>query len=227
MFYTYLQSLKVDKNEFQNLTNKERAEIYADLKKHNELYFGPKHSPRRYIHSSRFNSLLKLIGSVKNKKILDAGCGEGYFLSLINSNNKIGVELSEKRKSEALKLYPDLKIKIADVKHLPYEDNFFDVIVCSEVLEHVSEYQQAIKEFKRCVKPDGHIVLSFPNEFAVSLGRLLILRFPLHEIDHINSIKPKDVTEILGKKYQSLNVPIFPYPFCLYQVYRFDAIDFK
>jgi len=219
--------LKADKKEFQNLTNKERAEIYADLKKHNELYFGPKHSPRRYIHRSRFNSLLKLIGDVKNKKILDAGCGEGYFLSLINSNKKFGVELSEKRISQALKLYPDLKIKIADVKHLPFEDNIFDVIVCSEVLEHVSGYEQAIKEFKRCVKPDGHIVLSFPNEFAVSVGRLLILRFPLHEIDHINSIRPSDVTKILGKKYQSLNVPVFPHPFCLYQVYRFNAVDFK
>jgi len=219
--------LNADKKEFQNLKNKERAEIYADLKKHNELYFGPKHSPRRYIHAWRFNSLLKLIGDVKDKKILDAGSGEGYFLSLINSSKKFGVELSKKRISQALKLYPDLKIKIADVKELPYEDDFFDVIVCSEVLEHVSGYQQAIKEFKRCIKPDGHIILSFPNELTVSLGRLLILRFPLHEIDHINSIKPPEVTKILGKKYQSLNVPSFPYPFCLYQVYRFNAVDFK
>ena len=219
--------MKEDKKEFQNLTNKERAEIYTDLKKHNELYFGPKHSPRRIIHSSRFNHVLKLIGDVKNKKILDAGCGEGYFLSVINSNKKIGVELSEKRISQALKLYPDLKIKIADVTHLPFEDNIFDVIVCSEVLEHVSGYEQAVKEFKRCIKPDGYVVLSFPNEFAVSVGRLLLLRFPLHEIDHINSIVPCDVIKILGKKYQSSNVPAFPYPFCLYQVYRFNAVDFK
>jgi len=219
--------LKEDKKEFQNLTNKERAEIYADLKKHGELYFGPKYSPRRIIHTSRFNRVLKLIGDVKNKKILDAGCGEGYFLSVINSNKKIGVELSEKRISQALKLYPDLKIKIADITHLPFEDNIFDVIVCSEVLEHVSGYEQAIKEFKRCIKPDGHVVLSFPNEFTVSIGRLLLLRFPIHEIDHINSIVPRDVIKLLGKKYQSSNVPAFPYPFCLYQVYRFNAVDFK
>ena len=89
--------MNVDKKEFQNLKNKERAEIYADLKKHNELYFGPKHSPRRYIHAWRFNSLLKLIGDVKDKKILDAGSGEGHFLSLINSSKKFGAELSKKR----------------------------------------------------------------------------------------------------------------------------------
>jgi len=131
--------LKPDKKEFQNLTNKERAEIYADLKKHDELYFGPKHSPRRIIHTSRFNHLLKLIGDVKNKKILDAGCGEGYFLSLVKSNKKFGVELSEKRISKALKLYPDLKIKIADVTHLPFEDNTFDVIFAGGITDpHVS-----------------------------------------------------------------------------------------
>jgi len=219
--------MKIDKKEFQGLTNKERAEIYADIKKHNELYFGSKMSLRRYIHSSRFNSLLKLIGNVTNKKILDAGCGEGYFLSLMNSKEKFGVELSEKRVSEALKLYPQLKIKIADVRNLPYDDDTFDVIVCSEVLEHVSGYQKALKEFKRCVKGHGHIVLSFPNESTVSFGRLLILKFPLHEIDHINSIRPGDISKILSKKYQSSNIPPVPYPFCLYQVYRFNAIDFK
>jgi len=84
-----------------------------------------------------------------------------------------------------------------------------------------------LQEFKRCIKPKGHIVLSFPNEFTVSLGRLLLLRFPIHEKDHINSITPNDISKILGKKYRSLNVPNFSYPFCLYQVYRYDAVDFK
>jgi len=227
MYQNYVQFMKIDKKEFQDLSNKERAEIYAHIKKHNKLYFGSKVSPRRIIHNSRFNSLLSLIGDVKNKKILDAGCGEGYFLSIIDSQEKYGVELSSKRISEALKTYPELKIKIADVNNLPFDDNTFDVIVCSEVLEHVSGYEKAIKEFKRCVKPYGHIVLSFPNEGLVRFGRLLILRFPLHEIDHINSITPSDITNILGEKYQSLNVPAIPYPFCLYQVYRFNAVDFK
>jgi len=219
--------MKIGKKEFRNLSNKERAEIYADIKKHNELYLGSKLSIRKYIHNSRFKSLTKLIGNVNDKKILDAGSGEGYFLSIIKSKNKFGIELSEKRIAIAQKLYPDLKIKIGDIKKIPFENNEFDVIVCSEVLEHVSGYEKALEEFKRCVKPDGHIVLSFPNEFTVSLGRLLILKFPIHEIDHINSIKPKNVTPILGKKYQSLNVPPLPYPFCLYQVYRFSANNFK
>lgn len=219
--------MKIGKKEFRDLSNKERSEIYADVKKHNELYLDSKLSLRKYVHNSRFKSLTKLIGDVNDKKVLDAGSGEGYFLSTIKSKNKFGIELSEKRVAIAHKLYPDLKIKIGDIKKLPFENNEFDVIVCSEVLEHVSGYEKVLEEFKRCVKPDGYIVLSFPNEFTVSLGRLLILRFPIHEIDHINSIKPQNVTAILGKKFQTLNVPQFPYPFCLYQIYRFSAHYFK
>lgn len=219
--------MKLNRKKFQNLSNKDRAEIYADVKEHNEIYLQSGLSFLKKIHESRFNSIKKFLGDTSNKKILDAGAGEGYFLSSIKAKQKIGIELSEKRIQKAKKRYPDLDIKVGDVKNLPFEDNSFDVIVCSEVLEHVSEYEKAIMEFKRCINPEGFLVLSFPNEFTVSLGRLLILKFPIREIDHINSIKPRDIEKFLGKKYTSLNVPNVKYPFCLYQIYRFEALDFK
>jgi 2-polyprenyl-3-methyl-5-hydroxy-6-metoxy-1,4-benzoquinol methylase len=219
--------LNVDKKKFQNLSNKERSEIYADLKIHNEIYLSDDFSISQRIHNQRFESLLKLMGDISNKKILDAGSGEGLFLSTLNTKYTFGIELSEKRTKKALQNYPNLSISVADVKNLPFSNDSFDVIVCSEVLEHVSEYKKAIDEFKRCIKPNGLIVLSFPNEFTVCIGRFLTLKFPAHEIDHINSIKPKDITELLGQKYTSLNVPNLPYPFCLYQVYCFNALNFK
>lgn len=216
-----------NRKDFQSLTNKERAEIYADMKVHNDTYLASDFSILKKIHQTRFESLRKLMGDISNKIVLDCGAGEGFFLSSVKAKEKYGIEISEKRITKASALFPDLKIQLGDIRNLPFEDKTFDVIVCSEVLEHVSGYEKAIEEFKRCVKPDGKIVLSFPNEFTVSLGRLLLLKFPTHELDHINSIRPKDVERLLGKKYKTLNVPNIRYPFCLYQVYRFDAIDFK
>jgi len=221
------KKLNIDKKKFKNLSNKERAEIYADLKIHNQIYFSKGFSISQKVHKQRFESLLKLIGVISNKKILDAGSGEGLFLSTLKTKYAFGIALSEKRTKKALQTYPNLSISVADVKHLPFGNDSFDVIVCSEVLEHVSEYKKALHEFKRCIKPNGLIVLSFPNEFTVSIGRFLTLKFPIHEIDHINSIKPNDITMLLGKKYTSLNVPNLPYPFCLYQVYGFNATKFK
>lgn len=219
--------LKISKDDFKKLSNKERAEIYADIKSHDDVYYSSNLSFLKRIHEKRLSSLRTLMGDISDKKILDAGSGEGFFLASLNCKEKIGVELSQKRIDKALKLFPELKVKLADVKELPFEDNSFDVILCSEVLEHVSNYEKAISEFKRCIRSNGCLILSFPNESTVSLGRLLLLRFPIHEIDHVNVITPKDIIRILGSTYKSLNVPNIPYPFCLYQVYRFDAKFFK
>lgn len=219
--------VNMNRKDFLNLTNKDRAEIYAEMKVHNDIYLSSGFSLLKKIHQSRFASLRKLMGDVSKKIILDAGAGEGLFLSSVRAKEKYGIEISEKRILKAKTLFPDIKIQTGDIRDLHFEDNFFDCIVCSEVLEHVSEYEQAINEFKRCIKPDGHIVLSFPNETTVSFGRLLLLKFPIHELDHINSIKPKDIEKLLGKKYVMSNVPNIRYPLCLYQVYRFNAINFK
>ena len=220
-------NLKIKKKEFRNLSNKERAEKYADIKSHDEIYLASDYSVRKKIHDKRFNILHQLMGDVSNKKILDAGAGEGYFLSSIQSNQKFGIELSEIRVKTALKLFPKLTIGVSDVRKMPFDDNSFDIIVCSEVLEHVDGFLNAIEEFKRCIKPDGIIILSFPNENTVALGRLFLLKFPIHEIDHINSIKPSDIEKSLGKNYEVSNIPKLPYPWCLYQVYKFSAKNFK
>lgn len=219
--------MKLKKSDFKKLSNKERAELYADLKPHDEIYLGSDISIRKKIHLRRFNILHRFMGDVPNKKILDAGTGEGYFLTTIKAKEKIGIELSEKRVITALKLFPNLRISVADVRNLPFSDNSFDVIVCSEVLEHVDGFERAIQEFKRCIKPGGCVILSFPNENTVAFGRLLLLKFPLHELDHVNSLTPSDIEKYLGKKYESSNIPPLPYPWCLYQIYKFSAKNFK
>jgi len=212
-----------DYQNFRTLSNKERAEKYAEIKSHQTYYAATPVS--KWMHEWRIKSIINLIGDITDKVILDAGSGEGFFLSQIKAKEKYGIEISEIRVKRSIKHSPNLSVIIGDAKELPFEDNVFDVIVCSEVLEHVDNYQEALFEFKRCLKPSGILVISFPNERTVAMGRLLILKFPLHEIDHVNWITPKDIKEILGKKFITSNVPPIPYPFCLYQIYKFDASD--
>jgi len=218
---------KIDKKNFKNLSNKERAEVYADIKSHDETYYAKNTSMLKWIHDWRFKSIKNLIGDVSDKIILDAGSGEGYFLSQIKAKEKFGIEMSEKRVKKSLKKHPKLNVQVGDVKKLPFDDGVFDVIICSEVLEHVDRYEEALIEFKRCLKPSGMLVMSFPNERMVAFGRLLILKFPIHEIDHVNWITPKQIRKILGSKYTSSNIPSIPYPFCLYQVYKFQGKNFS
>lgn len=217
---------KVDKEEFKKFSNKERAEAYAEIKPH-DTYTTEGPSLLKWIHDWRFRSIKNLIGDTSNKTVLDAGSGEGYFLSQIQGKEKYGIEMSEKRVRRSLEFFSNLRVIVGDVKNLPFEDKSIDVIVCSEVLEHVDGYQKALQEFKRCLKPSGILVVSFPNEQTVGLGRLLIMKFPIHEIDHVNWITPKDVEMAIGVKPIASNIPPLPYPLCLYQVYKFQASGFR
>jgi len=217
----------MDKKEFKTLSNEERSEEYAKIKDRSEIYQNPNFSIQKKIHFKRYQNLRKFMGNVSDKKVLDAGAGEGFFLSSFSCEKKIGLELSKERIKRSKKLFPNLKIKHGDVRELPFEDESLDVIICSEVLEHVEGYEKGISELKRCLKKNGHLILSFPNEFMVNIGRLILLKFPIHELDHVNSIKPKNIKKLLGEKYQTAHVPALPYPFCLYQVYKFNGEDIK
>lgn len=49
-----------------------------------------------------------------------------------------------------------------DITNITYEDNYFDVILCSHVLEHIMDDQKAMKEFWRVLKPSGWAILQVP-----------------------------------------------------------------
>lgn len=215
----------LEKAKLQLGTNAERAEQYADAVSHNIVYFSSKPSLLRWIHEKRFRSIKSLMGNSEDKIILDAGSGEGYFLSQINAKEKYGIEISTKRIERAKSISSNQNFIRGDVKKLPFQPGKFDIIICSEVLEHVDNYKDAIQEFKRCLRPSGKLILSFPNEKMVRLARALIFRFPIHEPDHINNITLSDVKHYIAKKFIEKNVPKIPYPLCLYQVYCIAASD--
>lgn len=126
----------------------------------------------------RYPVILKMIGS--HNKVLDVGCGTG-FLSLLmkNQDNDVyGIDISEValRKAEL----KGIKVKREDVENtLPFDDNIFDIVICSEVIEHLFNPMYLLEEIRRVLKPDGYIVLSTPN-VAYFLRRIALLfgKFP-------------------------------------------------
>jgi SAM-dependent methyltransferase len=55
------------------------------------------------------------------------------------------------------------EIIVADICALPFQDNFFDLVVCSEVLEHIQDHKTAISEIFRVLKPGKNLVVSVPR----------------------------------------------------------------
>lgn len=108
---------------------------------------------------------------VKDKVVADIGCGSGYGCQILKERHaarvygadisKPSIEFAQARYGK----YAEFSIQgITDLKE--YSNHSFDVTVCSEVLEHIKEYQKedcAIKELKRVTREGGIIVIGTPN----------------------------------------------------------------
>lgn len=139
--------------------------------------------------------LIDTIKQLKPDSILDVGAGEGFVLEKLRVN-KIGKKLEGiEYMDEAIELgkktNPQVKIKKGDIYKLPYKDNSFDLIICTEVLEHLEDPKMALAELKRVTKK--HLILSVPNEPLFTIQRFLrgknILKLGDHpeHIQHWNS----------------------------------------
>jgi SAM-dependent methyltransferase len=109
---------------------------------------------------------------VVGKRVLDAACGEGYGSHLLKATaaDVIGVDLSEQAVGHARSKYADsnLSFRQANVTHLPLEDDSVDVVVSFETLEHLSEQDEMLAEFRRVMRPDGFLLISSPDRKTYS-----------------------------------------------------------
>lgn len=117
-------------------------------------------------HIHRYEEVIKYLSG--NETILDIACGSGFGTHLLSSRSTgkvYGGDLS----SEAVNLSKNAWVKdnlsydIMDGTKLKFDDDFFDVVVSFETIEHTTSFNEMVKEFKRVVKPNGIIYLSTPN----------------------------------------------------------------
>ena len=144
--------------------------------------------------------LIETIKPLKPESILDVGAGEGFTLEKLRQN-KIGKKLEGiEYMDEAIELgkktNPKAKIKKGDIYKLPYKANSFEVLICTEVLEHLEDPKAALAELKRVTSK--YVIISVPNEPLFTVQRFLrgknIMKLGDHpeHIQHWNSTSFKE-----------------------------------
>lgn len=123
-----------------------------------------------------FLDLLKGV-SLKNKKFLEIGCGLGYFsLEALNRAAKVtAVDVGKNLVAITKNRVRKGKFIVASASELPFRNNSFDIVLCTEVIEHVDNQKAAFKEMFRVLKKGGYLVLTTPNKLFKPLFDFLSL----------------------------------------------------
>lgn len=100
-----------------------------------------------------------------NGTVLDIGCGVGDNLKLVYRENLIfkGLEYSANSLARARRALPsDVELQQGSAVDMPFQSSSSDLMMCIEVLEHIPDQYQALREMHRVLKPEGVLVLSVP-----------------------------------------------------------------
>lgn len=139
--------------------------------------------------------------SIGYPRCLDVGTGSGLVTKRIKEKGYevIGIECDAR--AITLASAKGLKVLKIDVEKdkFPFENQYFDVITCFEVIEHLREPSNMLTEVHRILKNDGCFIISTPNVSWWYLRlKLLLGIWSFHDPDHIRFFTPRSLKECLN-----------------------------
>ena len=151
--------------------------------------------------------IMKALSTLRFTTLLDVGGAEGYKAALARSLFNAEVrssDLSEEACKRAKEIY-GIEGEAIDIHRLPYEDNSFDVVLCSETLEHVEDLATATKELIRVCRKA--VIITVPHEPKEVVERNISEKIPhahIHSLDlHSFDFAYPEVQRIRAEKMLS------------------------
>jgi SAM-dependent methyltransferase len=136
--------------------------------------------------------------------VLEVGCGDGSFTAdLANQfSNVTAIDISAGQIAENAARLPGIKFKQHDVSEtFPFPDASFDVIWCSEVLEHLFEPSFALREMHRILKPNGRLLVTVPYHGRFKNILIALFNWDDHFVPsspHIRFYTNRSLSRIVG-----------------------------
>ena len=191
------------------------SRVKSELVALQETLYTSRNPTRMWLHTSRrdwVNSALKIGASSRNvKRSIEVGPGAGGYLPLLSglSEQVIAADIEQEYLEYALDIASDLKnvqCTTDDITKSSLPAGEFDLVLCTEVIEHIADSPSALAGLRRLLSPGGRLVLSTPQRYSpleicskvaflpgvIELVRL-IYREPIIPTGHINLLTEKEL----------------------------------
>lgn len=134
-------------------------------------------------HARRYEVTIELLREAVGSRqgaiqILDLGCGQGHITEkmrlAIQGAECTGLDYSVSAIEYAHENFPQIDFAVADAYESPYAKEFFDVVVCNNLWEHVPDPLVLLSKIKQLLKPAGYLIVSTPSRYRLgNLARVL------------------------------------------------------
>ena len=145
----------------------------------------------------RYHFVLNSIGTYLSAhprrplRVLDAGCGDGVQLQGLIQMSGLeiwGIDYNLVRTGRAQEKFQEANIICGDLLHIPFKSDAFDIVLCSQVIEHIPQDDFLLGQLAKILKPEGLLILGTPNEgcLMARLRNHVFERNILRKTDHFH-----------------------------------------
>jgi SAM-dependent methyltransferase len=152
--------------------------------------------------------VLARVTGISGRDILEVGCGEGMMFDGTGVH-PVQMDVAMTRVERAAGRCRLLLC--GDGYQLPFADRSFEVVLLIAVLEHTREPWRLLAEAQRVLRPGGRAIMVVPNDVSMSVGRLVLGKFPIRYPDHLTFTTPGKMRLWLSHGFRVCEE--FPLPF--------------
>jgi len=193
--------------------------VDAEILRLQKTLYTSKNPTRRWLHCTRRDWIIDELQHLQGerRKALEVGFGSGVYLPHLAAlyDAVVAIDLQPafiEHGASMARALPNLRVVADDITHSKLDGDTFDLILCSEVIEHISDWQKAFAEMHRLLKPGGRLLLSTPQPYsplevlgkiAFKPGIVSIVRLvygeEIKETGHISLLSQKQIEGALNR----------------------------
>jgi ubiquinone/menaquinone biosynthesis C-methylase UbiE len=134
----------------------------------------------------------------EGQSVLELGCATGDLLAALSPSRGVGIDISPKMIERAREKYPALEFREGDIEDLEDLGETFDFIVMSDVIGHLQDIEETLRNVRRFCNSKSRLIISYYNflwEPILKLGELVRLKMPQK---HQNWLSAADIANLLS-----------------------------